>query len=142
MLQRYLISYCLLFLLGCSADKKQSLAFELLPATATGVAFENTITESDSVNLFDYYYIYNGAGVAVGDVNNDGAPDLFFGGNMVSSRLYLNKGALTFQDITQEAGLSTEVWVMGVTLVYAALIVLANIVVDVLYAVADPRVEE
>lgn len=117
MLQRYITFFCLAFLLGCSADKKPSLKFEWLPASATGIDFENTITENDSVNLFDYYYIYNGSGVAVGDVDNDGLPDLFFGGNMVSSRLYLNKKNLHFQDVTSESGLHTDVWVMGVTLV-------------------------
>lgn len=117
MLQRYVIFFCLSLIFGCSSDRKQSLKFELLPASATGIEFENTITENDSVNLFDYYYIYNGSGVAVGDVDNDGLPDLFFGGNMVSSRLYLNKKNLRFQDITIEAGLRTDVWVMGVTLV-------------------------
>ncbi len=117
MLQRNLVFCFLISLLGCSANEKQSLQFQFLPASKTGIDFENTITENDSVNLFDYYYIYNGSGVAVGDINNDGLPDLFFGGNMVTSRMYLNTAALTFQDITLEAGLETDSWVMGVTMV-------------------------
>ena len=66
MLQRYLVFCSLIYILGCSANEKQSLQFQLLPASKTGINFENTITENDSVNLFDYYYIYNGSGVAVG----------------------------------------------------------------------------
>lgn len=91
--------------------------FEVLDAQTTNIHFANTITETDSVNLFDYYYIYNGAGLTVGDLNNDGLPDLFFGGNMVSSKLYLNKGDFHFQDQTAAAGLTTDAWVMGVSLV-------------------------
>lgn len=117
MLQRYLVFCFLISLLGCSANEKQSLQFQLLPASKTGINFENTITENDSVNLFDYYYIYNGSGVAVGDINNDGLPDLFFGGNMVTAKMYLNKGSLAFQDITSVAGLETDSWVMGVTMI-------------------------
>jgi len=117
MLQRYLVFCSLIYILGCSANEKQSLQFQLLPASKTGINFENTITENDSVNLFDYYYIYNGSGVAVGDINNDGLLDLFFGGNMVTSKMYLNKGSLVFQDITSAAGLETDSWVMGVTMV-------------------------
>ena len=62
-------------------------------------------------------YIYNGAGVAVGDIDNDGLPDIFFAGNMVSSRLYLNKGHMRFEDITKQAGVTTNRWVTGVTMV-------------------------
>ena len=62
-------------------------------------------------------YVYNGAGVAVGDIDNDGLPDIFFSGNMVSSRLYLNKGGMRFDDITEKAGVTTKRWATGVTMV-------------------------
>src|SRR5712691_3202257 len=75
--------------------------FKLLTPTETGVTFANTITTSDSLNVRTDVYVYNGAGVAVGDIDNDGLPDIFFSGNMVSSRLYLNKGNMRFEDITQ-----------------------------------------
>jgi hypothetical protein len=104
-----------LVLLGCSRGERP--VFELLGASRTGVDFANTITTSDSFNVQTNPYIYNGAGVAVGDVDNDGLPDLFFAGNMVSSRLYLNKGDMRFEDITQRAGVATDRWVTGVTMV-------------------------
>src|SRR5437762_6865345 len=91
--------------------------FRLLSETQTGVTFANTITTSDSVNVQTNVYLYNGAGVAVGDIDNDGLPDIFFAGNMVSSRLYLNKGNMRFQDITQSAGVMTNRWATGVTMV-------------------------
>lgn len=138
MLQRYLVFLFLISLLGCSGHEKQSLQFQLLPASKTGINFQNTITENDSVNLFDYYYIYNGSGVAVGDVNNDGLPDLFFGGNMVTSKMYLNTGALAFQEITLDAGLKTDSWVMGVTMVD----INADQLLDIYLNIAGPLDQE
>src|SRR5438445_1124061 len=91
--------------------------FRLLSQDQTGVTFANTITTSDSVNVQTNVYLYNGAGVAVGDIDNDGLPDIYFAGNMVSSRLYLNKGNMRFQDITRSAGVMTNRWATGVTLV-------------------------
>ncbi len=83
----------------------------------TGVTFANTITTNDSLNVQTDVYVYNGAGVGVGDIDNDGLPDIFFAGNMVSSRLYLNKGRMRFEDITKQAGVSTNRWATGVTMV-------------------------
>lgn len=88
--------------------------FTRLDANVTGIHFANTLTESDSLNVFTYEYIYNGGGVGVGDFNNDGLPDVFFAGNQVSSRLYLNKGGMRFTDITQAAGVHTRYWCTGV----------------------------
>ena len=105
----------LLALVSCGPRERP--VFELLSADRTGVTFANTITTSDSLNVQTDVYIYNGAGVAVGDVDNDGLPDLFFAGNMVSSRLYLNKGDMRFEDVTQRAGVATNRWVTGVTMV-------------------------
>lgn len=105
-----------LSLVGCTKAEDRPL-FKLLGADQTGVTFANTITTSDSFNVQSNVYIYNGAGVAVGDVDNDGLPDIFFAGNMVSSRLYLNKGHMRFEDITKPAGVTTNRWVTGVTMV-------------------------
>ncbi len=107
----------LLLVEGCSQREKEPPLFELLPPSRTGVSFANTITTNDSVNVQSDPYVYNGAGVAVGDIDNDGLPDLFFTGNMVSSRLYLNKGDMRFEDITERAGVKTDRWATGATMV-------------------------
>jgi hypothetical protein len=100
---------------GCRLEAPHR--FKQQPPGRTGVTFANTITTSDSVNLLTDPYIYNGGGVGVGDIDNDGLPDIFFGGNMVSSRLYLNKGNMRFEDITQSAGVATHGWASGVSMV-------------------------
>jgi enediyne biosynthesis protein E4 len=97
--------------------KGHGIHFTLLPASATGVDFANSITENDSVNMFVNEYTYMGGGVGVGDFNHDGLPDLFFAGNQVSSRLYLNKGNMRFEDITAAAGVGTDRWCTGVSVV-------------------------
>src|SRR5882762_8056241 len=81
----------LLALDACHQERHRPL-FKLLTPGQTGVSFANTITTTDSENVQTDVYVYNGAGVAIGDIDNDGLPDIFFSGNMVSSRLYLNKG--------------------------------------------------
>lgn len=100
---------------GCS--RREHPVFELLDPGQSGVRFANTITTSDSLNVLTDPYVYNGAGVAVGDIDNDGLPDLFFTGNMVSSRLYHNKGHFQFEDITERAGVKTNRWATGATMV-------------------------
>jgi len=106
----------LLWLTGCD-DKKERPLFKLLSADQTGITFANTVTTSDSLNVQTDLYVYNGAGVAIGDIDNDGLPDIFFSGNMVSSRLYLNKGQMRFDDITVRAGVTTKRWATGATMV-------------------------
>src|SRR5438876_152589 len=91
--------------------------FRHLSPAQTAVTFANTITTTDSVNVQTDVYLYNGGGVAVGDIDNDGLPDIFFAGNMVSSRLYLNKGNMRFEDITESAGVKTDRWATGATMV-------------------------
>jgi hypothetical protein len=110
------VAFCFLALsiFSCRQENDKSL-FRLLSPHVTGVDFINSIVENDSVNLLDYEYVYNGGGVAVADVNMDGLPDLFFSGNMVPSRLYLNQGSLKFKDITQSAGISAKNWATGVS---------------------------
>src|SRR5438874_7548748 len=108
----------LVAVLSCGRQVARSPSlFKLLSPAQTGITFANTIPTSDSVNVQTNVYLYNGAGVAVGDIDNDGLPDIFFAGNMVSSRLYLNKGNMRFQDITQSAGVMTNPWATGVTMV-------------------------
>lgn len=113
---------CFLFwiVIASCRQEKQTL-FTILPSSQTGVKFENTIRENEDFNLIDYYYVYNGGGVSVGDINNDGLPDLYFTGNQVSDKLYLNKGksengGLHFEDITEKAGIKQGGWSTGVTM--------------------------
>src|SRR5881628_1933572 len=102
---------------GCSQEQKNPPLFRQLTPDQTGVRFANTITTSDSENVQTDVYVYNGAGVAIGDIENEGLPDIFFSGNMVSSRLYLNKGHMRFDDITQAAGVGTKRCATGATMV-------------------------
>lgn len=107
-----LIYGCLLILVGCS--KKEGEVFENPPSKETGLTFVNQLTETDDLNILDYLYFYNGGGVAVGDINNDNLPDIFFSGNQVKNKLYLNKGNLRFEDITEKAGvLGNSTWNTG-----------------------------
>ena len=110
----YLLLLSILFF-RCS-DRTEKL-FIAADSTATGIHFSNEITIGDSLTLNGYEYIYNGGGVAVGDINNDGLQDIYFTGNMVSSRLYLNKGDLHFEDITETAKVTTTTWANGVSMV-------------------------
>jgi hypothetical protein len=112
------VIYFLFALSSCGRPRgKEGLHFTLLPASGTGIDFNNTIVENDSVNMFVNEYTYMGGGVGIGDFNKDGLPDIFFAGNQVSSRLYLNKGDMHFDDITKQAGLTTNAWCTGVSVV-------------------------
>ncbi len=102
-------------LTGC--DSKSPTLFEKIEPSQSGIHFTNELILSDSLNAAVYEYIYNGAGVAVADFNRDGLMDVFFTGNQVSSRLYINEGDFTFSDITVEAGLTTSKWCTGVNVV-------------------------
>ncbi|GAB1856921.1 VCBS repeat-containing protein [Flavobacteriaceae bacterium MHTCC 0001] len=105
---------------NCKKEEPKPISktvFETLEASKSGIDFSNTLTENDSLNYFTYSYLYMGGGVAVGDINNDGLKDIFFTGNQVSNKLYLNKGNLQFEDITENAGISgDERWYTGVTM--------------------------
>ncbi len=109
---------CILVILfaACSRGQEPSM-FINLDSSQTGIFFENTIFTNDSVNVHSDIFIYNGAGVAVGDINNNGYPDIFFSGNMVSSKLYINHGNFQFEDITESAGISTDQWITGASMV-------------------------
>ncbi|MEO6719435.1 MAG: VCBS repeat-containing protein [Ferruginibacter sp.] len=91
----------LFFLASCN---DQATLFNKLPAAKTGIHFNNVVIENDSINPIDMEFLYNGGGVAVGDFNSDGLPDLYFTASTVSNKLYLNKGNLSFDDITTTAG--------------------------------------
>lgn len=114
---------CCLLLCNCSKTPQRDFAqeivggFELLPAEKTGIDFSNTLKESKTFNHYFYSQIYVGSGVAIGDINNDGLPDIFFGGNQVNDRLYVNKGDFKFEDITNQSKISKNPgWTWGVTM--------------------------
>src|ERR1700676_5216349 len=98
--------------------KKASTLFELVSRDSSGVDFENKISTSDSLNIFSFEYIYNGGGIGIGDFNNDGLPDIYFTGNMVPCRLYLNKDNFVFEDITEKAGVGgLGRWARGISVI-------------------------
>ena len=119
--------YCILilfslFIFSCrerqEASKKSNAIFSLVSSEKSGVKFFNKLKETEQQNILKYPYFYNGGGVAIGDLNNDGLPDLFFTGNMSGDRLYLNKGKLEFEDRTIKSGiLSSNLWTTGVSFV-------------------------
>ena len=91
--------------------------FELVPPATSGVAFVNTLPEDSAFNILDYLYYYNGGGVAAGDIDGDGLPDLYFTSNLGPDRLYRNKGHFQFEDITERAGVAGPPgWKSGVTM--------------------------
>lgn len=117
-MKKYLLSIvCLLCLISCSKKESEDKIFIMLDHSDTGIDFSNNLTETESLNYFTYSYIYMGGGVATGDINNDGLIDIFFTGNQVSNKLYLNKGNLKFEDITKKAGIAGDSrWYTGVTM--------------------------
>lgn len=101
----------LLILFSCT--EKDTL-FKNPSAKDTGLTFTNTLTESDAFNIIDYLYFYNGGGLAIGDINGDTLPDIFISGNQVKNKLYLNKGNLVFEDISDTAGVAgNSTWNTG-----------------------------
>ena len=102
---------------GC--QEESSTLFTRLQASETGIDFNNKLTEDNpDFSILNYPYFYNGGGVAVGDINNDGLPDILFTGNMVKNKLFLNKGNLQFTDVSENSGiLENSGWSTGATMV-------------------------
>ena len=115
-IMRFQIGYVLFFLLVCCSEKKESLFSNI--TGKSGIDFSNDLVFTEKLNPYTYRNFYNGAGVAIGDINNDGLGDIYFTGNQVDNKLYLNEGNLKFKDITSTAGVSCPgVWSTGVTFV-------------------------
>jgi len=104
-------------------EKSPQKQFVLLESEHTGIGFNNTITQNSTLNTLYYTYLFNGGGVGTGDLNNDGLVDLYFCGNQVPNKLYLNKGGMKFEDVTDNAGLDGQnikgvtTWSTGVCMV-------------------------
>lgn len=116
LLYTYLICAAIFILIGCSG--KTAKKFQIITSEQSGIDFSNTIAANDTFNVIDFYYIYNGGGVAIGDFNNDRLQDVYFAGNQVSNKLYLNEGAFQFRDITKTAGVeAADIWSQGIAVV-------------------------
>jgi hypothetical protein len=109
-----------LFYFSCNTREQAAgtgQLFQSLPASRTGIDFVNRVKDTREMNIFNYHNFYNGGGVAIGDVNNDGRPDIFFTSNQGENKLYLNRGNWNFEDVTEKAGLkSSHHWHTGVTM--------------------------
>lgn len=111
----YFFLFLLIFLAGC---KENETLFTLMDSGKTGIDFNNFIDEDAENNVLQYGYFYNGGGVAAADFNNDGLVDLYFTGNMVANKLYLNKGDFEFEDVSEKSGAAlNEGWKTGVSVV-------------------------
>lgn len=116
---RSIISLLVLLNVSCNKNVEEpQKTFELLDASKTGVNFSNDLTYSNDFNVYKYRNFYNGGGVAIGDINNDGLPDIYFTSNQNQNKLYLNLGNFKFKDITEKALVGgTKPWSTGVTMV-------------------------
>ena len=120
MVLKSFIAHIFLFVLvivnvGCHS-KKQGL-FSKLDSSESGIHFSNDVNDTDSTSSLINEFGYMGGGVGIGDFNNDGLKDIVFTANQVSNRIYINKGNNKFEDITENAGLATNVWATGVSIV-------------------------
>ncbi len=111
-MKHILLVALLLVVLSCSEKPR----FELLDSAQTGITFNNIVVETDSIHVLNFEYIYNGAGVGIVDLNNDGLQDLIFTASQVSPRIYLNEGKFRFTDITASfRDIDNGQWYSGIT---------------------------
>ncbi|MEJ7680921.1 MAG: VCBS repeat-containing protein [Segetibacter sp.] len=112
------LSVLVISLIGCKENRKENQQNHLFNLTEnTGINFTNKVENNSQFNIFSYRNFYNGGGVAIGDINNDGLADIFFTANMGSNKLYLNKGNWKFEDITSDAGFKNSgKWGTGVVM--------------------------
>jgi enediyne biosynthesis protein E4 len=113
---KYFALVLIVFIVACG-DSPSGKLFTKISSSSSNINFKNLLIEDDEFNVLNYPYFYNGGGVAVGDVNNDGLTDVFFTGNMVKNRLYLNKGNMKFEDITPTSTVADKQgWCTGATM--------------------------
>ena len=114
---------CFLVFLSSCGKKEQNIQdtkpqFELLPSEITGIDFTNDLVSTDEFNVYKYRNFYNGGGVAIGDINNDGLVDIYLTSNLNQNKLFLNKGDFKFEDITEKAKVGgNKAWSTGVSMV-------------------------
>ncbi|MFM7671980.1 MAG: VCBS repeat-containing protein [Bacteroidota bacterium] len=114
-LHRLLLLSSIIWLQACQQSTKQ---FRTVDPEKSGITFRNDILENEEFNVLQYEYLYNGGGVGIGNFNNDSLADVYFTGNRVPNKLYLNKGDLKFEDVTTQAGVEGEgKWCKGVSVV-------------------------
>jgi len=115
--RRGLLAFSIATLLATAEANAQPPLFTRLDAKQTGISFLNTIHEDDSINVMRYEYLYNGAGIGIADLNNDGLNDIYFSGNTGPGKLFLNKGGFRFEDVTHKAGVEGNgTWATGVSI--------------------------
>lgn len=115
-----LLPLMILFFSNCSKEnlENKDVLFSILDSSKTGINFVNEVKNGADMNIFKYRNFYNGGGVAIGDINNDGLSDVYFTSNLGTNKLYLNKGNFTFEDISKKAGVEgTKTWSTGVVMV-------------------------
>ncbi len=112
------VLFCFIAIFVIECKQKSNTLFTLLDTEDTGINFKNDLPYTEEFNTYTYRNFYNGGGVALGDINNDGLLDIYFSGNITDNKLYLNKGNWKFEDITEKAGVACKnVWSSGVTFV-------------------------
>lgn len=117
MFKRIIVLYLLVVFVSCSKENSDSL-FTKLESSQTGIDFQNEVTNGKNMNIFKYRNFYNGGGVAIGDINNDGLADIFFTSNQGENKLYMNKGDFKFEDISSKSGVNgKKAWSTGVVMV-------------------------
>lgn len=108
------------FIILIASSCKRNQLFQQVDSNETGIEFSNDINETKKLNIIEYLYMYNGGGVAIGDINNDGLPDIYFTANQKSNKLYINHGNFKFEDVTEKAGVGgvfgDSTWTNGVSM--------------------------